>query len=591
MIPPLVSLSYLPLRLAHNPLAHLIPAAPANVEERATLRYFADLFVPEAWLSTNFVKETTREAREKPPKTVGSVTIREGATIYYEDILEALLALESQAPDWDTQVITPCPGAVLPFRIESRVTQGVDTPVGTPAATPVYYALKGGLNFSDFADNATSFFVTWLKETAQFLTWQPDGKWIDTWQPEFLYLLTNFTPLPTELKLCVEFTFDDGTSKNLLAQTLALPKAYQVYCFPVGFRALELATEEITEGKQIRKYAVYVTNQADERISEVRTYQVDRRYFRPDEVSYWLYRNSLGGFDTLRCTGNLLENLVTEREAGKRFTPYNYGRSFGASFPAYLSGDTDILANTGYFRQNQREWVEYLQELFYSKEIYQLNHRGLMAVELVSKELTSKDSKPNTVAAKLKFRLSHQERNFSRMPRALPPVVRPTAWRFKPGTEFCVPEGTDPNSLPNWQDTGNVRCKFAAPRTDATTQKEQKDVNPDTNQGLRWVDAGPNEQLCQLASTTNATITIQVINTLTTWSVNSSVLGALTQKFTAIQHPVSGSITVSVPVGYRIAISKNGIVVQNYTAGPVTFSVNEEADYTISITTGYGNPR
>jgi hypothetical protein len=556
--------------------------------DRATLRYFADLFVPQTWLSTNFIKETTREAREKPPKTVGSVTIREGATLYYEDILEALLALESQAPNWDAQVISPCPGAVLPFRIESRVTTGVNTPVGNPTVTPVYHALKGGLSFADFADNATSFFVTHLKETAQFLTWQPNGKWIDTWQPEFLYLLINFTPLPPELKLFVEFTFDDGSQASMEAQSFPAPKLYQVYCFPVGFSALELLAKEITEGKQIRKYAVYVTNGAGERISEVRSYQVDRRYFKEDEVSYWLYRNSLGGFDTLRCTGNQSDNLVVEREGGKRFTPYNYGRSFGSSFPAYLSGDTDILANTGYFKENQRAWLAYLQELFYSREIYQLSRRGLLAVELVSKELVSKDSKPNTLAAKLKFRLSHQERNFSKMPRALPPLVRPTAWRFKPGTEFCVQAGVNPNTEPNWQDTGNLRCKFTAPRSSSMTEKEQEDTNPGSASYLnkRWIDDVENAALCPLPVVLNASVTPKVSAGVTGWSVVSTVLGALSVNNQAYQHPVTGNglvITVSVPAPYKIYIVRNGTVIRGTQSGPVSFEISQAAAYEVFI--------
>jgi|GEM_PF-3576891 len=580
--PPLAALSYLPLRFAHNPLAHRIAAAD-NIQNRATLRYFADLYVPQAWLSNNFVREATREAREKPPKTVGSVTIREGATLYYEDILEALLSLESQAPAFDGHTITPCPGLVMPFRIESRVTQGVSTPVGTTVATRVEYALKGGLSFADFADNSSSFFVTYLKETAQFLTWQPDNKWIDTAQREFLYLLTNFTPLPLELRLQVVLTFTDGSQKSLTSQALSTPRLFQVYCFPVGFSALGLSSQETTEGKQIRRYQVYVSNQTSRRVSQVRTYQVDRRYFRPDEVTYWLYRNSLGGFDTLRCTGNQSENLVVEREAGKRFTPHNYGRSFGSSFPAFLSGETDILANTGYFKENQRAWMEYLQELFFSKEIYQVTNRGLMAVELVSKELLGKDSKPNSLAAKLKFRLSHSERNYSRMPATLPPFTRPTAWRFKPGTTFCVPFGVDPNTQPNWQDTGNVRCKFPSPRTNAMTEKEQRDVNPNTKQGLRWIEAGANEQLCRLAPV-NATVYLSVQSTVPNgWSVYSSVLGSLVQRDTAIQHPASGMITVTAPTRAYITVSVNGGIIHHRITGTLAFSINQAAPYTIDI--------
>ena len=116
-----------------------------------------------------------------------------------------------------------------------------------------------------------------------FLTWQTGPKYVRMDQPEYLYFVANATPAPTTLKL--KMRVGGGAVVTIDTATSIIP--FAVYCLPVGPAN---ATVWLHLTDSVTYYEVWLANQADERISEVRRFDIDRSYRR--DVRYVLFNNS-----------------------------------------------------------------------------------------------------------------------------------------------------------------------------------------------------------------------------------------------------------------------------------------------------------
>jgi hypothetical protein len=58
----------------------------------------------------------------------------------------------------------------------------------------------------------------------------------------------------------------------------------------------------------------------------------------------------------------------------------------------------------------------------------------------------------------------------------------------------------------------------------------------------------------------------------------------LVQLNTIIQHPVSGTITITAPNRAYITVSRNGGIIHHRITGTLAFNIDQAAPYTIEIT-------
>lgn len=236
--------------------------------------------------------------------------------------------------------------------------------------------LMAGLSFLHWPGNA--FFADNIETNGQFLTWQPNNKRVTPDQQEYLYYLTT-NQAYTILYIHGMVTFTDGTTAIIPSKSIA--GATDKLCIvPVGYTQLALA--DIDPEKVVKKYSIWVNKSADptalENRSEDRTYILDHQYYK--HARYFLYQNSLGGFETLRCTGKFTDKIEVLQQEGQRVLPANYGPNQASYFPYGTRYDYGMEANAGALdAESKRHLIEFL----ISEHRYEILPEGFVAIRLL----------------------------------------------------------------------------------------------------------------------------------------------------------------------------------------------------------------
>ena len=415
----LASINHVGLNLSKNPIVvNVDPASPVTYPDRVNLRYFLEVYVPEFSGAGTFQKLTTLEASEIPPTTAAGATSYPGAYFQLEEILHSLL--ESYVPDFGLAQIALCNTLTSPYYVTAIRKDGntlIDSTV-----LPSAYVYRGGVNTKHYADWKESFFTSFVGANRKFLTWKIDNAPIREDQPEYLHFLTNFSPLPTALKLRVQVYYDDYTTATLTALSSSDVQGMGVYMMPVGPTALGL----LSLPKVVDRYTVWLSNQDDQRLSEERTYIIDRSPIK--QVRYILFQNSLGVFDTLACTGDATESLKVSRQIGERFTGYDYLPGIAETVINRVTGERELSLAFGFPKFNGKAWREYWQEVIFSESAYLVTDRAHIPLRPLTDGYLAQDDNEETIGRGMTYRYTNEERSYS----VLPPVVsvsRPTGWR------------------------------------------------------------------------------------------------------------------------------------------------------------------
>jgi len=180
----------------------------------------------------------------------------------------------------------------------------------------------------------------------------------------------------TNIKLRANFYFIDGTSQlNYPLYSLDLPSDKGVLEMTVSPYYIKGAA---TQPENISYYEVWM-EYASTRISEIRTYRID---FTPYENQrYFLFLNSLGGYDTFRTTGQVTDLLNYERTSvnkvlGSDFTEMNHQTA-----PSFISEIKTFKAHTGWLSREDITWV---RDFLLSKQIYQIRYNKLIPIIITS---------------------------------------------------------------------------------------------------------------------------------------------------------------------------------------------------------------
>ena len=415
----LATLTHYPVHLTGNPIVVNTEAAdPITFPDRTGLRYGLTLMTPPYFLANTFEELDTLVASEIPPEVLATGSVYKGA---YFDIARHLDSLLIRTPPTFRQAtIGICESLTTPYYVRRIRTH--DDVLIDQVDSPVSYAIKAGVAERDYAAYHDFFFTEYIGKGKRFLTWSPNARAVHADQPEYLYLLTHFSPLPTSLKLISQVYYTDGTNERLVTGILTTVYPYKVYSFPVGPKALGLTSRP----KTVSHYEVWVSNQDDERLTEIRWYRLETQYRRT--VRFLLFANSLGGFDTLYCTGKGVEQVKYVRQITERFTGYDYRPEFSEKEINEVTGERELTVSTGWLSKAQGE---YLQELARSPEIYLVTDRAYLPVIPVTESLKTADDDETLLGRTFVFRYTNKEQHYSRLPSPDHLPKRPTGWRPK----------------------------------------------------------------------------------------------------------------------------------------------------------------
>ncbi len=307
-----------------NPITLALDAGDAYRLDPATKPGLS--FVCRVWVELDYGSDVfvpVGQAQEQPAD-------RDGRTVFeVQELLEPFVA--PVVPPVGAAALARAAGQFRRFFLQHYER----TDAGDAAATTVEtsYLLHGGFDYYEAA--AGTWFSQYQPAQLPFLTWEPATKKVLPDQPEFLYFLVPVAGL-AGFRCRLRVFFADATVAELTVAEGPAAERYEVFCLPAGPGQLNLAAQEAAAGAAVVRYELDVVDAGGAPLSEARTYVLDRR--PAPGRRYFLYANSLGGFNTLVCRGRAALDFATKTSTSEN-----------ARAPGYdpLRGDYTINRRTG----------------------------------------------------------------------------------------------------------------------------------------------------------------------------------------------------------------------------------------------------
>ena len=410
-------LTYQRLWFTRNDIVHNTDAE-AYAGNRSDLRYSLEIFTPPYPLANTFARITNPlDMAENPPKQVGSITTYEGAVYFIQQYLDDYVAWNP--PKFNQTGFRVETRHTVPFYLKSTVK-----PTNTTETTGIEWAFKGGIDDEDFSDYGLVFFDKYLAQSRRFLTWCPDDKVVSAAQPEYLSFLLNFTPLPTAVRLRVRVHYADNTWQiRTPSDTTTLPMLRNYYVLNVAVGHDALGFDLLPQ--KVLAWEVWLANEQNQRISEIRTYRQDFEYRHQER--FVVFANSLGGYDTYRFTGQSAQKQTARRLTYKRDKSYFEDASVPEILVSEVNADRGFVAYTGWL--DKKANLRWLQELLLSEDIYWATDRLMRPMMLSTSELMYDQDEENRIGRVFDFTFTNRHNNYSALPQGQAPAARPMAWR------------------------------------------------------------------------------------------------------------------------------------------------------------------
>ncbi len=298
------------------------------------------------------------------------------------------------------------PRSTAEYRVEYYEQYGNPIVPGIITRSDSFYALYGGISKSQEAvynQNASSF---WHKLTYNlyFLTWQPKYKKVTFTQVEKLFFLCQ-TEM-TRISLRFNYYMLDGTSHlDQALSSIDLPPAK-------GVVELTISPWQVFYSESFANtldyFEIWIEYRA-ERISELRTFKIDRTYYENER--FFLFLNSLGGYDTIRVTGDQEDALEYDRTDIDKTLPAGFKYMDHESATGFVKETVTYKANTGWISRDQLSW---LRELFLSKQVFQIKGDKLMPVVVSSTKVAQRIDKEYMYSLDFEYRRSLESEFYSR---------------------------------------------------------------------------------------------------------------------------------------------------------------------------------
>lgn len=410
--------TFIPFSFSRNKLQHTIDAADPTLSDRSGLKYFLEIQIPEYKYFGDFSALRRSEGREVPVSSEDGATYA-GATFVFNDVAGKLDGcLEYVKPTYGINKTSIVVEQTMQYRLRELVQQEFPE-VNTDVILPASWIIKAGLSPQDYQDYSTTFFNQRQLLKRQFLTWQPNNIFVGQ-EDRWLSFLINFTPRPTAIKLKVRHNIKGADAVIIEKETINGAGLGQIVMIPVGVSQLGIPDN-------VYSYDVWLSDQNDMRISEVRTYYVDRTSYVNERAITFV--NSLGGWDTIRFTGAGSENLKITKQRAERERPADAGIDFADVFVVYSEGEEELIVSTGLFERQVIEKQKHIQDLLFSSKIYLQTNRGHLFLDLNTNTIEKNRDRSDIISYTFSFRKSGIYQNYSNAEAVPATTSRPTGWR------------------------------------------------------------------------------------------------------------------------------------------------------------------
>ena len=253
--------------------------------------------------------------------------------------------------------------------------------------TAMFYALPGGVNSMTEAryNGLNTSFYNQLLINHQFLTWHPISKRTQPAWVEKLWFMVH-TPL-TKVNLKVKLYIDNyGTPETVILNkwTVAATQ-YDLFEICCGYNRMQLAIDMLSHADAtLLSYDVFLTNQDEKLISEVRNFYIDDNCTLFDRQ--FIYRNSFRMWETFAARGIKSSELQYERVELNRVRKTSF--TSVQDKQNYLNTESNKqVVELGNFLTKEEKL--YLSELLLSTEVYEIVGGMLYPVVLTGTNKTA----------------------------------------------------------------------------------------------------------------------------------------------------------------------------------------------------------
>lgn len=217
--------------------------------------------------------------------------------------------------------------------------------------------LRGILN-----DNGKEFFTEWDEK---FLTWQPRrSKIVSSYMINKLYFLADQEYVNAKLVAKAIGAGGAPTAwETVETQTL---NAIQIVECIVSWKKIFDKAGFAGVYTDYKSYDVKIVTSADVAITETFTYNIDFKEYENARV--FLYKNSLGVYESLRCLGVQIDNLEYDRVHVNKILGYEYSASDRKKKTINVVETEKFKANSGWIKED--EWLEAWRDFLLSDDVF-----------------------------------------------------------------------------------------------------------------------------------------------------------------------------------------------------------------------------
>ena len=312
-----------------------------------------------------------------------------------------------QFPEPTSPLMLARPDACREYRVRYYEQYGGDLMARALTELDSFFILYAGISALQEAlyNRGNTSFWAKLQYNNYFLTWQPLEKLVTRNQTEKLFFLLQE---PTaSLILRISFRFKNGTGSSsypmFSIDAPTVKTVYELTCTPSVMEVPGWETD------QLDYYQVWLENDQMDRISEIRTFRFDYQYHESERL--FLFLNSLGGYDTIRFTGDQEDFLEYDRVLYNSVLPSDFTAKDHHLAQLTATETRKFKANTGWVTPEATAWI---RDFFLSKNVYRLSGGKLIPVIITTTQATHRKDKEDLFSIDFEYTQSFSNENYSR---------------------------------------------------------------------------------------------------------------------------------------------------------------------------------
>lgn len=331
------------------------------------------------------------------------------AVFYIQDYLKLQTSPNFQYPE--NSIFVKRPKMIFRYRI-AYYESYFDTDSNTVETTSEksnqvdYYSLDGGIEEGVRAiyNESGTDWLTELSANDQFLTWQPAEKMTHKASVEKLFWLVQSA---SRLKLKVKRTNTDDSTSESIAAELDVSSYTVVEC-------IVSPAELFSDTADLEKYEVWLLDQDDNVISEIRTYTIDSNYYERNDT--FIFQNSFGACDVIWARGDMTEQVEYQRNRFERVLRYDHLMKDHSQAAGRSKSKRNGESELGYITESDpATWKEYYAlEFLASKDHYKIENDFILPVVITAQDSLVFRDRNYVYSQTFKWEMSHASRYYSR---------------------------------------------------------------------------------------------------------------------------------------------------------------------------------